>query len=255
MGDADGTAAMTMVPCAACGDVVPATAACPTCGSPQPGTAGSIAAELLDQDLLDRVDVALAAQSALARHTAAQRMAATSRLSEEALVLQRRLRRQEALLRARLAVCRELMPEVTEALRRVVGALESESVSGPEQWRMSAQLPRDRSCAAVARRLLEGNARQELGDEAGETATLIASELVTNAFLHGQGSIMLSVRRTDDVLRIEVRDEGRPDRIEVVPAEQHGDGGRGLWIVEQLASDWGATEGTGQVWAEIRLDR
>jgi anti-sigma regulatory factor (Ser/Thr protein kinase) len=80
---------------------------------------------------------------------------------------------------------------------------------------------------------------------------LIASELVTNAFFHGRGAIMLRVSRRDDRLRIEVVDEGCPDRIDVVAEERRDDRGRGLWIVEQLARDWGAMERAGRVWAEL----
>ena len=82
---------------------------------------------------------------------------------------------------------------------------------------------------------------------------LIVSELATNAFLRGEGAIVLSVRRLDDRLRIEVLDEGRPDRIDVVPEAHRGDGGRGLWIVEQLATSWGTVAGTGHVWAELAI--
>ena len=143
-----------MVLCGGCGDVVPSTAACATCGSPEPGLPGSTAAELLDEGLLDRVGVALAAQAALARRTAAERVAVASRLYEEAVVLRRRLRRQQALLRARGAARSELMPRVMEALHRVDGALETASVGGAPRWTVSARLPRDRSCSAVARELL-----------------------------------------------------------------------------------------------------
>jgi anti-sigma regulatory factor (Ser/Thr protein kinase) len=253
MGEADRSGAVTVVLCAGCGDVVLSTAECPTCGRPGPPAAGSDAPEVLDEGLLDRVGAALAAQAALARRTATERVAVASRLYEEAVVLERRLRRQRVLLRSRAAARKELMPEVTDALRRVEGALESAVVSVPAGWTMSAHLPRDRTCSAVARRLLEDYGRQELCDEECENAMLICSELVTNAFLHGQGAIVLRVSRIDDVLRIEVRDEGRPDRIDVVPEAQRGGQGRGLWIVEQLASDWGAVEKSGLVWAELAL--
>jgi two-component sensor histidine kinase len=111
------------------------------------------------------------------------------------------------------------------------------------------------SCPTVARRLLEEYAREELGERQSEDALLIASELATNAFLHGDGEIVLSVSRVQDRLRIEVRDDGRPERIDVVPEQERDERGRGLWIVEQLASDWGALVGRGHVWAEVALER
>jgi hypothetical protein len=62
------------------------------------------------------------------------------------------------------------------------------------------------------------------------------------------------VSRVEDRLRIEVLDEGHPARIDVVPEQERDDGGRGLWVVEQLASDWGAVDGTGHVWAELKIN-
>jgi anti-sigma regulatory factor (Ser/Thr protein kinase) len=253
MGEGGGCVAVTVVLCGGCGDVVPSSGACPTCGVPEPGRAGANATELLDEGLLDRVGEALAAQAALARRTAVERVALASRLYEETVVLQRRLCRQRALLHARAAARQELRPRLTEALHRVEGALESASGGGAARWTVTARLPRDRSCALVARGLLEGFAWRELGEQERENVMLVVSELVTNAFVHGQCAIALSVSRVEDVLRIEVCDEGRPGRIEVVPEEQRGDRGRGLWIVAQLARDWGAEQATGCVWAEVAL--
>jgi anti-sigma regulatory factor (Ser/Thr protein kinase) len=244
---------VAVVLCAACGDVVSSTEACPTCGWPEPGAARHEASEVLDEALLDRVNVALTAQTALAQRTATERVAVACRRYEESVALRRRLRRQRALLRARVADRRELVPQMRETLRRVEGALDRAPVGAVRRWRMSAQLPRDDSCPAVARRLLEEHVHEDFSDEEREGAMLIVSELVTNALVHGQGTILLSLCRTDDVLRIEVSDEGQPDHIDVLPVKQRGDRGRGLWIVEQLATDWGAEAGTGQVWAEVAI--
>jgi anti-sigma regulatory factor (Ser/Thr protein kinase) len=60
---------------------------------------------------------------------------------------------------------------------------------GGDEWAVRARIPRDRSCSTVARRLLEGYVREGLNDPAGEDVLLIASELVTNAFVHGEGTI------------------------------------------------------------------
>jgi anti-sigma regulatory factor (Ser/Thr protein kinase) len=76
---------------------------------------------------------------------------------------------------------------------------------------------------------------------------------LTNAFLHGDGAIVLNVDRDGDRLRIAVLDEGHPDHIGVIPENERNLGGRGLWIIEQLASDWGVVAGAGHVWAELPL--
>jgi anti-sigma regulatory factor (Ser/Thr protein kinase) len=210
----------------------------------------------VDEALLEQVGVALAAPGRPSTRTAARRVETASRLFEEAVVLRSRLRRQAVLLRARVAERRGLLPGMREALDRVEGALVqtrgSRKVGGP--WRVRAGLPRNPTCATIARRLLEEYVREELGEQQREDAMLIASELVTNAFVHGDGEIRFVVSRVEDRLRIDVLDEGHPDRIHVVPEEERDDGGRGLWVVQQLASDWGAVDDRAHVWAELKIN-
>jgi anti-sigma regulatory factor (Ser/Thr protein kinase) len=247
--------AREMVLCAGCSDVVPSGARCPTCGA-DPRLDGLEPPADVDEALLEQVGVALAAQAALAQRTAARRVETASRLFEEAVALRSRLRRQAMLLRARVAERTGLLPGMRETLDQVEGALVqtrgSGNVGGP--WRLTAALPRNPSCPTIARRLLEEYVREELGQQQREDAILIASELVTNAFVHGDGEITFIVSRVEDRLRIEVLDEGHPARIDVVPEQERDDGGRGLWAVQQLASDWGAVDGTGHVWAELKIN-
>ncbi len=115
------------------------------------------------------------------------------------------------------------------------------------------ELPRDERCAAAARRFV---AQQLFGEVAGEVlsnAMLVASELATNAYRHGKGRIELRVARTGERIRIEVADDGVGVLVE--PRTEPGDvtGGWGLRVVEELASDWGASGTTTNVWAELRL--
>jgi anti-sigma regulatory factor (Ser/Thr protein kinase) len=88
-------------------------------------------------------------------------------------------------------------------------------------------------------------------------AILCLSELAANAVTHsnsrepgGLFTIRASVRHRDHV-RVEVKDQGGPW---VQPASTDGQHGRGLFIVSQLASDWGIS-GDGRagwtVWFEI----
>ncbi|NUK90232.1 ATP-binding protein [Streptomyces lunaelactis] len=94
--------------------------------------------------------------------------------------------------------------------------------------------------------------------ELGWSAALVASELATNALLHGclRGRLfqVRIVLRTD-VLRIEVSD-AREERLPVVRVA--GDGecfGRGLLIVRELADRWGVEPRTvgKTVFAELRI--
>jgi anti-sigma regulatory factor (Ser/Thr protein kinase) len=90
----------------------------------------------------------------------------------------------------------------------------------------------------VARRFAaEHLDRWGLGDLA-ETATLLVSELVTNAVLHGDGDRRLDVEATGDAVRFAVHDggAGRPERRQARPGELSG---RGLALVEALAPRWG----------------
>lgn len=117
---------------------------------------------------------------------------------------------------------------------------------------MSAPLPRNRGCARAARQLLKQCAADDTSPRELEDAALIVSELATNALLHGQGSILLSLRRFDDRLRLEVCNDGSSPDFGVVAEEERGVGGRGLWLVAKLAVEWGVT-GRTCVWAELAL--
>jgi anti-sigma regulatory factor (Ser/Thr protein kinase) len=117
---------------------------------------------------------------------------------------------------------------------------------------VQVELPRHRSCGATARRLVEEYAGDELKREELDDLKLVATELVSNAYLHGEGRIWLKLNRREQLIRIEVIDQGEGAAVNVRPARtvQHG---HGLKIVDRLASAWGAHEGTTHVWAELTL--
>ena len=77
----------------------------------------------------------------------------------------------------------------------------------------------------------------------------MVSELVSNALVHGTGTISLRIDIEPDAVRIEVSDEGE---VAVAPSPTPGaHGGWGLRIVEQLADDWGVLDGSTKVWFRI----
>lgn len=90
-----------------------------------------------------------------------------------------------------------------------------------------------------------------------ERALLAVSELVTNAFLYGEGDIVLVVT-LGVVLRVEVRDDGSglPAQRNYSPTSTTG---RGLHLVGHMADRWGTSAPAGQsngakgkaVWFEI----
>jgi anti-sigma regulatory factor (Ser/Thr protein kinase) len=109
-------------------------------------------------------------------------------------------------------------------------------------------IPRDATCGAVARRQLEGYLDGFPGEVVSD-AKSVASELVNNAYRHGEGAIQLAIQRHEHRVRIEVGDEGPTGAARV----QRGKGRRGLEIVEGLSAQWGAYAGSTHVWAELDL--
>jgi anti-sigma regulatory factor (Ser/Thr protein kinase) len=88
--------------------------------------------------------------------------------------------------------------------------------------------------------------------EQTEAAVLLTSELVTNAIIHARTQVAVTIRVADQGLRVVVVDESdhrpslRTDTNELA-------GGRGLRLVEAMASSWGVfPEGQGKaVWFEL----
>jgi anti-sigma regulatory factor (Ser/Thr protein kinase) len=116
---------------------------------------------------------------------------------------------------------------------------------------IETRLARRRDCSAVARRLLEEQLSDRVSAPAMDDIKLVASELVGNAFLHGEGEIRLQIDWREDRVRLEVTDEGQGQAVKIREQPALGTGGFGLPLVEQLSSAWGAFEGTTHVWAEI----
>ncbi|MGP0048048.1 MAG: ATP-binding protein [Solirubrobacteraceae bacterium] len=89
-----------------------------------------------------------------------------------------------------------------------------------------------------------------------DDATLVVSELVTNAVRHSGGGegdeLELKIDLTSDGLTVSVWDVGRsPTSPELRPRDS-GPGGLGLHIVAAVAGRWGVEDNLGRrVWAEL----
>jgi len=85
-----------------------------------------------------------------------------------------------------------------------------------------------------------------------ETAELCTSEIATNAVLHAHSPVLLIASRTPEGVRIEVQDEA-PGVVHAGSLETAGERGRGLALVNALASLWGVDQDeTGKsVWFEL----
>ncbi|MGI5517700.1 SpoIIE family protein phosphatase [Streptomyces sp. CA-106131] len=88
-----------------------------------------------------------------------------------------------------------------------------------------------------------------------DSAEVLASEVVTNALVHGDSDVDVCLRRYADHLRVEVRDsDPHPAMlVDLGSDEDKAEGGRGLLIVSALASSWGnSPSGRGKtVWFEM----
>jgi serine/threonine-protein kinase RsbW len=116
-------------------------------------------------------------------------------------------------------------------------------------------LPEGPTAVSVARREI-GFLAMGRGDV--DDAVLIASELCTNAFLHGKPPVILRAVIQGDLMRIEVENRRNGHSLDAdgprLMPNPREEGGRGLAIVEALADDWGAKDADGAtcVWAELR---
>ena len=118
--------------------------------------------------------------------------------------------------------------------------------------RCSFRFPGERASVQQARDWLERRLKiVGVPEEAGDTALLLLSELATNQVLHAptsdhdkaDGDYFVRVFFFPDRLRVEVQDvAGRAFESHVpapVPESEHG---RGLFLVNALASRWGRFE-------------
>ncbi|MEU1471624.1 SpoIIE family protein phosphatase [Streptomyces sp. NPDC005761] len=116
------------------------------------------------------------------------------------------------------------------------------------------ELPHDTSAPAAARRLVsERLAAWNVSDETGDATELIVSELVTNAVRYGSPPVRLRLI-LDRGLTCEIWD-GSTTAPHMKYAGAVDEGGRGLFIISQLATLWGtryAPQGK-TVWSEQTL--
>ena len=90
-----------------------------------------------------------------------------------------------------------------------------------------------------------------------DRAELLADELVTNAVVHARTPLRLRLELRGDLLHIAVHD-GSPRLLRLVPHDPEGETGRGLHLVETLASAWGVYRRPDYgkvVWCSLRLWR
>ncbi|WP_409489229.1 ATP-binding protein [Amycolatopsis sp. cmx-11-12] len=122
---------------------------------------------------------------------------------------------------------------------------------------VSLPLPVDVTAPAVARQAVRATlASLGFDDLAADDILLATSELVTNAFEHGEKPDRLDVEYAEGRLTLRVFDSGsgRPRLKEPSPMAARS---RGLQLVHALSDDWGhePCDGGKYVWAVFSLQR
>jgi anti-anti-sigma regulatory factor len=125
----------------------------------------------------------------------------------------------------------ELYPDVAGALAEAQGR-------GVPPW-ARVRLDPTRYAPALAREELTNFCARWGVPAEHEAPAVIVSELVTNAVVHTNTAIDVTLRLTGPILQIAVRDLGG-GRVHLVPVtDESSDHGRGLVLVDALASAWG----------------
>src|ERR687885_349303 len=113
------------------------------------------------------------------------------------------------------------------------------------------ELERDVDAPARARNMIRG-LRPLLGEERTEDATLLVSELVTNAVKYGSGPVELRIEAGEDRRgRFTISDAGGGETPALRETGGAKSGGYGLHLVDRIADDWGVTHASMHVWFEL----
>jgi len=121
--------------------------------------------------------------------------------------------------------------------------------------RDTRRFPNSPTSVTQARRFVAGHL-EDAPTEVVETVAVMTSELATNSIRHAATDFEVGVNRTRDEIRVEVTDAGAgvPTVMSPDPSQPSG---RGLFIVEKLADDWGVNTPSGQagktVWFSVSL--
>ncbi|MDX3574851.1 ATP-binding protein, partial [Streptomyces sp. ID05-47C] len=122
------------------------------------------------------------------------------------------------------------------------------TVAPHDTWVYALRLPHDPRAAQVARMTVRAVLKGHGRGEVLEVVQLLASELVTNAYLHTKGPASLRMTAlSDGRVRVGVWDShpyipapfAKPPGDRVPPADVDCEGGRGLYLVQEYADWWG----------------
>jgi DNA-binding NarL/FixJ family response regulator len=135
--------------------------------------------------------------------------------------------------------------------RLVAEVLMAAAISEAAVEQAAAELPADPTSPRAARALV----RELLGSEEiafVESVEVVVSELVTNAITHGNSAPRIEVALTRRSVRVAVHDDNPTPPAHRTP-DVDRPGGRGLHLVDHIASRWGSepSDGGKVVWFEM----
>ena len=122
----------------------------------------------------------------------------------------------------------------------------------PERLGVTMRLNHDEGAAMLARAAVRDLlADHATTDELRHDAALVVYELVSNAITHGlpeaDGRVSLSYEVVDDDLVVVVTDGGHNGVVAISELDREAARGRGLAIVDALASSWSVDRSDGTV--------
>jgi anti-sigma regulatory factor (Ser/Thr protein kinase) len=141
----------------------------------------------------------------------------------------------------------DVLVRVDRRVKEILARREAAS----QQTELSLSLARVLSASGIARTAIRDRFTDALSRQAIADLELVVSELVSNAVEHGCGTIRLDLDHDGHDLHGFVADGG--DGFDYVPRSLDSDDprGRGLSIVDALATRWGIRDGRTHVWFDI----
>lgn len=145
------------------------------------------------------------------------------------------------------------MNSTTSATAPLVGQGCKRRSSRPSKLGFDAAFTPERCRVAGARRMTASQLHLwHVSKSLTADVVVIVSELVTNAIQHGSGDVKLRVQCSADRLLVEVSDHN-PAPARMRPVHDEDTRGRGLRMVDQLAMDWGVSDGGLTTWAALEI--
>jgi anti-sigma regulatory factor (Ser/Thr protein kinase) len=129
---------------------------------------------------------------------------------------------------------------MNDTTARAEGSTPADDTQTAEVW-VPDRLDSVPATRAFLARLLDG---WGVEDQVIADASLLATELMANAVKQGTGTVELRVEAENGLLHVAVHDDADETPV-VTHASPVSTNGRGLWIVQSIAHDWG-TESDGE---------